>query len=43
MAKVQGGIRFNDMDCVVFASNAIRNANKNSIASYLRLTQLITN
>jgi hypothetical protein len=43
MAKVQSGIKFNNMNCVVFACNAIRDANKNLIASYLRLTQIIVN
>lgn len=43
MAKVQAGIKFKRMNCATFASNAIRNANRNLIASYLRMTQLIAN
>ena len=43
MAKVQSGIKFNRMNCALFASNAIVDANKILIASYLRLTQIIAN
>ena len=32
-----------EMRCVIFASDAIRDANKDSIALYLRLTQIIAN
>lgn len=41
MAKVQSGIKFKRMNCALFAFSAIVDANKNLIAPYLRLSQLI--
>ncbi len=37
MVKVLRGIKYNKMNCAVFAYNAIIDANNNLIALYLRL------
>ena len=37
MVKVQDGINFKKMNCVLFASNAIIDVNNNLIALHLRL------